>query len=458
MHELTVEKIAYSGSDFRGTVESMVPSDFDPKRLRVEVYIDDSDLREPYFIERNIDELGSGSWDWEIDRRWPFDAKIDIELWVTPADAQIPPQRSYEHVDTKIGEGAVSSPSGGTLDPGVSGVTVPYAVGSAPDPVTVEVRDPDTGTGSTHVEFPPAVQSAIADFERDDDDGLDFLSKDDVVSVAKRLSSRVDIVGIEGSTPDGFPDKPMQVPDQDGTDFCSPTAVLLAFGLHRPRRAVEFCRSIYQPMAFDASGDRLTGYLAASATVELKARGIKQYKKSVSNGFGGRTAAQGVNDVLVVVLRATILALPPIDHIGNMDQYRSFADSGLVVVEIMKLLEVAVGATDPGQYINVPGHEALELAAADAANDKISILKIDALLVRPYGPTTEGELNATWKEDAVDINHAVTLLTLSGGGSDPYTFVFQNPWGGTLESRTVSEAVLDKYLEAAIVANAEANP
>jgi hypothetical protein len=451
VNEVVVDNVSYEGSTLNSVLSSASGIGA-PDDIRLEVYLDGSDVREPYMIRSDVEAMGQGPWSWPIERCWPFSAEVRFELWVTP-ELSTEGNQPYTDTDAMAGDDTItaSSPSEDeTIELGHEDLTLQYSIRDAPSATHQEVNDPDTGETRMELVRTRAIESAIQDFDTDHDHPV--LDGQNIKKAARELSSRLDITSLAGNSADGFPDNAIDLSDQDDRDYCAATALLFAFSQEEPRRLVEFCRSIYDPITVEADGSKRYGYLARSVPASYNEEFVEQFYGNQQTRGGGRTTYQATVDVIILLMRMLLLLLPPIPR-TNKDQYRSVF-SGLTSFEMRELLTEVVGSDDGAVFRNHSMYQSISQvlqAAIDASSaEKVCMLNIDSLLVQGWKPRTQDDLDSCPPIEGG--NHTITVLSMTDNGDDTYTIEWQDPWGGDYgETMTVEETVLNELVTGVVV-------
>lgn len=450
MNEIVVHNVSFEGSNLTSVLSSTSGIGA-PNYIRLEVYLDGSDVREPYLIRAHVDALGQGQWSWPIERCWPFSGEARFELWVTEAVSEEGNQ-PYTDTDGEAGGDtiAATSPSQNqTVELGHEDLKLEYSTRDAPSATHRQFDNPNDNETQTKLVRTRALESAIQDFDTDHDHP--FIQGQTMLDAAKALSSRFDVVSVDGYTSDGFPDEAVNLADQDDRDYCAATALLFAFSQKRPRRLVELCRSLYDPISIAPDGSTRYGYLSRSVTFIYNEDGVETVYQNQHNRDGGRTTYQVHVDVVILLIRALLTGLPPIPR-TNKNQFRSVF-SGLTSFEMRELLKEAVGI-DGSVFRNRTSYNSLSevlQAAIDASTpEEVCMLNIESLLVEGWKPRTVDELDTCPPFEGG--NHTITVLSMQDNGDDTYTIEWQNPWGGEYgETMTVEKGVLDELVTGVVV-------
>lgn len=378
--EITVTQLDYDGNQ---SIEPRLKDHSDinviPEWLRLDVYVDGSSLRDPFIIRRSPAELGSV----QIGRTWGFDSRIDFELWLvppSPEDAQIgyDDQQPYDEYQTMLKKATLDSPA---------------------DMIAWENLglDEDIKLRFEIVEQPnrTAIESALHDFQSEPDDGLQFVDKSDVYSVAEKFGSRVDQTGV-GNSPDGYPDETLEVVDQGSTQYCAGASILVNYGIFQPRMLVELCRSVYQSMSREDDGSRQHGFLTKSISATFDTSELETF----INNRSSMPDEQAFIELLLELIRRTLRSLRPIlDTLDNGNQASPGMDDPEIAVMISELIEVTGTRVLEKQGFHTDGWT-LQQAQEAIDNDNVNVLGLDSSLVAPGQPLSQ----------TPTIDHAIRIL------------------------------------------------
>lgn len=444
MWEVTVKKLSYAGSDLNAALRGAMRGGSTAEHLRLEVYIDGTTLRDPFLMEVTPTSLSAGPF--TIGRKWPFENQIEFKLWGTPISSVpgVAERTPYTDRHTELGDLTLT---GGQLvgsDTLGVDVSMEYEVDTGPEDVTKVVTLPDGSTGEV-VHRPAAVASAMSDLKTNVVNDASFIDKEAVVAALDNLSSRVDADGI-GRQPDGYPDGVVTNADQDGTDLCASTAMLVNFGFHYPRRLVEFGRSLYQSMTDDQ--DALHGFLLKSTGVTFGQKGLKRYYDHMK-GLPNRSPELAFVDLMIMVIRG---ALPVIrSRVIALPEKESESD-GLNVDEKLVIMEELFDVTRTrtmGHTLTTKGVAVVQAAQAAVNDGHAVILALEArILLNPQNPVTPSSPD----------DHAVTLLNSNvppQGSSDPVPatieLFYQDPWNLSWNVKRIPKQHVDAHVQSVVV-------
>jgi hypothetical protein len=425
--EITIEQLEYQGnSALEPRLEGAMDLTVVPDRLRLETYVDGSDLRDPYIITTGPVESFS------INRTWGFNTKIEFQLWGVPPSPEDldfgydneQPDHQYQ---TKLGSATFQNtgPSQGWEGVGLGGdLQIDYEIAAEPDRTTID--------------------SALHDFDAEIDDGMPYVDKAAVYSVAESFGSRVDQTGADNS-PDGYPDETIELVDQGSTQYCAGASLFVNYGIFQPRKLVELCRSVYQPRSYSSEGHRRHGFLTKSIASTFDPSDIERF---ITARTGDMPETQAVIELLLALNRSALRILRPVlNTLDDTPEAGPGLDDPEIEVMISELFEVS-GTKTLSKQSQMPDAQMLRYTQEEIDNDNVHVFTLDSsLTASPNNPS-----------GVPTIDHAIRILdtnvpAINDSGYIPNTVEvdYQQTNGGGADTMTYPKSTIDKYTFSVVV-------
>lgn len=441
MTTISVDDVTYSGSDLEGAVQNEMPAQRTFSHFRLDAFVDTTDLRDPYLMTADLADVRN---DWKIGRKWKGTNHVSFVLWAVPEtdDVEFDPEEDdqfYRKNETFLGEVNLNGQASPPADLGLNG--------------DLQLNfGPSTSSANT-IEF------ARQDFANATDDGLDWVDKAIVETVAFKLSSQRDQAGAlhEPLGPDGYPDDAVDFVGQGWHGYCAIASLLFNYAVHFPRRAVELVRSFYQPITH-VEGEH--GYLTYSNTFPRNTYYLfNAYIYERSNN--DRTKEKAFLDVISRSLRENLEAVRPYHE--SVSEDRDSGD-GINSVEseamMIELMPVVGTHTTRHSSTDDPGLRMLRRGKGAILDGDANTLSIDASLVRVYDGNEQDEDDHKLSPDP-SVDHAITLLDAdiprlsenAGRLDDTIEVVYHDPWGGEAKSDDIPKEDIDEYIINVTVGN-----